>query len=116
MNTTVVAVFILLLVGVGIYVGISNLAAQYGFEPSGGNAESVTCAPQTAEARLNQPVRFAASGATGAYYWASAEGRSEVTATGALEVRFPTAGQKTVYLFHAIENRWYRTGCSVLIR
>src|SRR5688572_11455248 len=110
MSTTSVAIVILLIVGIGTYIGISNLATQYGIEPSGGRAEAILCAPEAAEMRIHQPVTFTASGLAGAiYHWASDEGRSEVTATGALEVRFATAGQKTVYLFHLLDSRWYRT-------
>lgn len=118
MNTTLVAVAVLLIVGVGIYFGVSNLATQYGIEPSGGSATGVACAPQTAEARANQPIRFTASGLSPntLYHWASDEGRSEVARDGSLEVRFTTPGQKTVYLFHAAEGRWYRTACRAEVR
>jgi hypothetical protein len=118
MNTTYLAALILLLFGVGIYIGVANLTTQYGLEPSSGDASLVICAPSTAEARLNQPVKFTASGlAAGAiYHWSSGQGRTETTADGGLEVRFSTPGQKTVYLFHAAGNRWYRTACSVLIK
>ncbi len=118
MNTTYLAAFMLLLFGIGIYIGVANLTTQYGLEPSSGDASLVICSPNTTEARLNQPVKFTASGlAAGAiYHWSSGQGRAEATADGGLDVRFTTPGSKTVYLFHASDNRWYRTACSVLIK
>lgn len=117
-NTTLIALVAVLMLGVGIYISISGLATQYALEPSGGSAAGVACTPHTAESRVNQPVRFTASGLTVGtlYHWASDKGRSEVQPGGGLEVRFAKPGSQTIYLFHAANSRWYRTACSVLIR
>ena len=117
MNTTAVVIVIILMVGVGLYIGVSNLVQQYAVVPGGSNADQYACAPIHLVAQTGETVKFSASLPEGTtYYWSAPDATASFVASGPLSAQYGRIGTKTAYLFYIISDRWYRTSCSVVIR
>lgn len=117
MNTAVIALIIVGILGLGVYVAISNLAQQYAVVPGGSNAGQYVCTPERSQINRNQAVRFAASLPEGTtYYWSAPEATASFIASGPLTATYSIPGTKTAYLFYIANERWYRTTCSVVVR
>lgn len=117
MRTTLVAVVIVALLGTGIYVATTGLLRQYSVDTSGGRASEVACVPDAQQVAIGALVRFSASGipSGSASFWSSPDGASQALADGHLQVRFGTAGMKTVFLFFGSGERWDRASCNVTV-
>jgi hypothetical protein len=117
MNTTLVAIVLVIIVGLGIYVAGTGLWGQYAVDTSGGRASAVICVPDAMQVGIGTLVRFSASGVPSGSltYWSSPDGASQTLADGRLQVRFGTAGTKSVQLFVGERERWSRTSCSVTV-
>ena len=118
MNTTAVVLVLVLIAGAGLYIGASSLLSQYAVEPGGSNAEMFACAPDRTTAAVNQTVQFASSIAEGIpYYWSAPDAsNSSFVVSGPLTVKYSRIGTKTAYLFYIVDNRWYRTICTIQIK
>ena len=107
---------ILLLVGVGLYIGVTNFMQQYAVTPSGSNAGQYACAPNVVAAKVNQKVTFSASLPEGTqYYWSAPDSTASFIISGPLTTQYGRAGTKTVYLFYIVNDKWYRTSCTTQI-
>jgi hypothetical protein len=117
MNTTLVAIVIVLLAGLGIYVAGAGLWSQYAFDTSGGRAGEVVCVPDAMQVGIGTLVRFSASGVPSEsfVFWSSPDGASQTLADGRLQVRFGTMGAKSVHLFFGERERWNKVTCSVTV-
>lgn len=117
MKPLAVVVVLALIMGVGIYIGMSGLVTQYAFVPGRSSAGTAVCTPDAASVQRGTAVRFTFSQLpTGALYrWASDEGRAEVSADGKFSVQFATAGAKTISLFY-FDRGWRRSTCQVQVR
>jgi len=117
MNQAIVVIAIVAILTVGIYIGVSNLTQQYAVVPGGSNADQYACAPERTAAKTGQQVKFIASVPEGtAYYWSAPDATSSFTISGPLTAQYGRAGTKNVYLFYVVNDRWYRTNCSVVIQ
>lgn len=117
MNTAVIALVIVAMLGVGVYIAVSNLAQQYAVVPGGSQAGQYVCAPELSQIKANQPVHFNASMPEGTtYYWSAPEATGSFVASGPLTATYISPGTKTVYLFYVANEKWYRTTCSVTVR
>ncbi|MEK7638352.1 MAG: hypothetical protein AAB375_02935 [Patescibacteria group bacterium] len=118
MKPLVVVVVLALIMGVGIYIGMSGLVTQYAFVPGRSSAGTAVCTPDSAFVQRGAAVRFISSQlpAGALYHWASDEGRSEMSTNGTFSVQFSTAGAKTVSLFYFDRNAWLRSTCQVQVR
>ena len=118
MNTTVVAVLIVLILAVGVYIGISGLSTQYAVDTSRGSAAQVLCAPDIQTAHVGQSVHFALSGlVTGtAYHWSTDEGTAQITQDGRLSVSYASRGVKNAWAFVLAGNFWQQVRCSVTVQ
>jgi hypothetical protein len=117
MNTTLVAVIIVVLAGTGMYLATSGLLQQFSVDTSGSRASEVSCAPDAAQVSVGALVRFSASGVPSGSiaYWSSPDGASQELADGRLQVRFGTAGERSVHLFYGAGDRWSRISCAVTV-
>lgn len=117
MKPLAVVVVLALIMGVGIYIGMSGLVTQYAFVPGRFSAGTAVCTPDSTSVQRGASVRFTSSqlpvGAL--YHWAADEGRSEVVTNGTFSVQFTTAGTKTISLFY-FDHGWLRSTCQVLVR
>ncbi|MCC6934099.1 MAG: hypothetical protein IT406_00160 [Candidatus Yanofskybacteria bacterium] len=118
MNPVIVAIVAVIIVGFGIYIGVSGIATQYAFEFSGGRAEQVACAAAMPSGTVGQPMLFSTSGIPSGtiYHWALDEGTSHVLPDGRLTAIFSGQGQKTAWLFFLDSRVWRQTACSTIIR
>lgn len=117
MKPLVIVVLMVLLVGIGVYIGTSGLVTQYAVVPDRSSAGTAVCSPASDVAARGIAMQFTASNlpANALYHWSSDEGRS--TANGAaFSVQFTTLGTKTVSLFYFDRNTWMRTTCQVQVR
>jgi hypothetical protein len=117
MKPLVIVMLMVVLLGVGIYIGTSGLVTQYAVVPGRSSAGTAICAPDTDTALKGASVRFTSSNlpANTLFHWSSDEGTA-TTGTSAFTVKFTTAGTKTVSLFYFDKNVWLRTTCEVQIR
>lgn len=116
MNTTAIALVIVVLLTVGLYIGISSLTQQYAVEPSGSNAGQNICAPDSAIIGISQPITFRASLPEGTtYYWGAPDGTGSFVTSGPLTVSYARTGTKTVSLFYLSGTTWRRTICTVQV-
>jgi hypothetical protein len=116
-NTTLVVIVIMLIAGVGIYIGATSFIQQYAVVPGGSHADQFACIPDHLVARAGQPVKFNASLPEGtAYYWSAPDATASFVTSGPLSAQYARAGTKTAYLFYVISDRWYHTSCSVQIQ
>jgi hypothetical protein len=117
MNTTLIALVIVSLLGVGVYIAVGNLAQQYAVVPGGSQAGQYVCAPALTQIKTNQPVRFTASLPEGTmYFWSAPEATASFVTSGPLTATYTVPGTKTAYLFYVADTKWFRTTCSVVVR
>ncbi len=117
MNNVAVVAILVIIVGVGVYIGASALLSQYSVEPGGSNADQYACAPERNMTWAGQPVKFTASLPEGTtYYWSAPDSTASFVASGPLTAQYARAGTKTAYLFYIANNRLYRTSCSILVK
>lgn len=117
MNTTTVAIILVLILAVGLYIGVSNFNQQYGVGTSGSSAGQFACEPDKASAAASEPVKFTTSLPEGStYYWSAPDGMSSFALRGPLTVRYARAGTKTVSLFYQSGSAWRQTSCTVTVR
>ena len=118
MNNVAVVLVLVLIAGVGLYIGATTLLSQYAIEPGGSNAGQYACTPDQPTAKINQTVQFTSSITEGIpYYWSAPDAaNSSFVVSGPLTAKYARAGTKTAYLFYIVNNRWYRTACSVQIK
>ncbi|HXK36174.1 MAG TPA: hypothetical protein VJ553_01170 [Candidatus Paceibacterota bacterium] len=116
-----VAIVMVLMLGVGVYIGISGLATQIAvdFDLSRGSAADVVCAPDRTVAAVGQAVLFTVIGLDPAlpYAWSADSGRVRFQDGGKLSVTYDTIGKKTVSVFvPGVGGQWQRIPCSVTIQ
>lgn len=117
MRTAIVAAILGMIMGVGVYIGVSGLATQYALVPGGSNAGQYACTPDRTTATTEQAVRFTASEPEGAtYYWSAPGGTASFVVSGPLTVQYAIPGPKTVHVFSLTGNRWTSSSCSVYIK
>lgn len=117
MRTAIVAAVLGMIMGVGVYIGISGLATQYALLPGSSNAGQYACAPDSPVHTVGQTVKFTASAPEGAqYYWSAPGGTASFVVSGPLNVRYAIPGPKTVHVFSLTGNRWASSSCSVQIK
>lgn len=117
MNTTLVAIVLVVITSVGLYIGITNLTQQFTVDTSGSRAGLITCAPEKSSVKPSEPVQFNASIPEGtSYYWSAPEGTASFVLNGPVTVQYARIGEKTVSLFYRVENSWTRTTCSVQVQ
>ncbi len=117
MRTAIVAAVLGMIVGVGIYIGVSCLATQYALVPGGSQAGQYACTPDSPTHAIGGTVRFVAAIPEGTpYYWSAPDGIASFVTSGPLNVQYARPGQKTVRVFYMEKNRWVVSSCSVQIR
>ena len=121
MRPVSIAVLMVILLGVGVYIGVSGLADQIGgnLDLSRGSAADVTCEPDRSEAVAGQAVTFALSGidAAAPFHWSAPSGTAQTLPDGRLSVRFAASGAQYVSAFiPGTGTQWRRISCSVTIR
>lgn len=117
MRTAIVAAILGMIMGVGIYIGISGLATQYALLPGSSKASLYACAPDSPTQTAGQAVKFNASAPEGAvYYWSAPGGTASFVVSGPLNVRYAIPGPKIVHVFALTGNKWVSSSCSVQIK
>lgn len=118
MNNTAVVLVLVLIAGAGLYLGMTTFLSQYSVVPGGSNAGQYACAPNQPTAKLNQTIQFTSSITKGtSYFWSAPDAaNSSFVVSGPLTVKYARVGTKTTYLFYIVNNRWYRTACSVQVK
>src|SRR3989344_5753760 len=103
MKPVAVVIVMVLMLGVGVYVGVSGLADQAGLnlDLSRGSASEITCSPDRTTASIGQTVYFAIAGLDVGtpYHWSSPSGRSGILSDGRLFVTYTEKGERTVSAF-----------------
>lgn len=117
MNPVFIAMMLVLIVGVGIYIGFSGITTQYAFDAGRSSAGEIICAPSALTAKPSQAVTFSTSVPEGTLYiWSAPEGTASFVRSGPLTVSYKTAGTKTAYLFVLDGSKWKSATCSVVIK
>ena len=117
MQTTAVVMVLVLICGVGVYIAVTNLAAQYMVVPGGSHANAYACAPVSLTVHVGQSVKFNSSIPEGTpYYWSAPGATSSFVVSGPLTAQYNRAGIKTAFLFYVINEHWCRTSCSLEVQ
>lgn len=118
MHTVWIALIIAGVVGIGIYLAVSDLTQQYALDTSGSYASGAVCIPDRPSVRPNQSVSLRLSGIPEGTViaWSTPEGVGRTMPDGTFSISYPSVGSKSAAAFIQDGARWYRVPCTVLVR